>query len=241
MSKAKKRSWKRYFLEFLMLFLAVSLGFMADNFREKISDKNKEKDYIRSMIEDAAEDRVNIKQVIQVNVERISALDSLLLKCFDFKGTERETFELNQYFLQVIMHPEFFAPAELTMQQLKNAGGMRLIKSKNSINAIIRYDSKLKKIANQQLYYENYQNKAIDKATKIFNIQRLLYVIRNPNIDIKSNYFELLDDDKLALEIFGNSVAMYKGIIEYYVVLLHEMDKHGEILIQTLEREYKLN
>ena len=117
---------------------------------------------------------------------------------------------------------------------------MRLIKSKNSINEIIRYDTKLKKIANQQIYYENYQNKAIDKGIKIFNIHKLLFAIRNPNANLTPGYFELLDGDKLNLKTFGNNVAMYKGIIEYYVALLKEMDKQGEILIQTLKREYKL-
>lgn len=240
MNNSKKRNWKGYFLEFIMLFLAVSLGFMADNFREKTSERNKEIGYIQSMIEDVEEDRVNIKEVINVNTQRVKSLDSLLIKCFNFSGYRKEVLELNEHFIQVLTHPEFLAPAELTMQQLKNAGGMRLIKSKNSINDIIRYDTKLKKIENQQLYYENYQNKAIDKGTKIFNIQKLLFAIRNPNNDLKPEHFELLNDDKSELKIFGNNVAMYKGIIEYYVKLLTETNKQGEVLIQTLKSEYKL-
>lgn len=240
MSNSKKRSWKGYFLEFIMLFLAVSLGFMADNFREKTSERNKEKEYIQSMIEDVEEDRANIKEVININTQRIKSLDSLLIKCFDFGGTEKEMLELNQHFVPVLIHPEFLTPAELTMQQLKNAGGMRLIKSKNSINEIIRYDTKLKKIANQQLYYENYQNKAIERGTKIFNIHKLLFTIRNPNNNLAPYYFELLDNDKSELKIFGNNVAMYKGIIEYYVMLLKEMNKQGDVLIQTLKSEYRL-
>ncbi len=240
MKNSVKRSWKAYFLEFIMLFLAVSLGFMADNFREKTSERNKEKEYIQSMIEDVEEDRTNIKEVININTQRIQSLDSLLVRCFNFRDTNREKLELNIYFAQVLMHPEFFAPAELTIQQLKNAGGMRLIKSKESINEIIRYDTKLKKIASQQLYYENYQNMAIAMGTKIFNIHKLLFAIRNPNNSLTPNSFELLDKDKSKLKKFGNNVAMYKGIIEYYVVLLKEMHKQGEGLIQTLKNEYDL-
>ena len=240
MSKGKTKKWKAYFLEFLLLFLAVSLGFMADNFREKRSDRTKEKEYMQSMIEDVAADRINIKEVIDRNSQRISYLDSLLDKCSNYSATDKEKLDLNKYFSQVLRHPEFIAPAELTMQQLKNAGGMRLIKSKAAINEIIRYDSKLQKIAGQQLYYENYQNKAIDSGTKIFNIHQLVLALINPDKEFTSAEFELFTEDKLKLKEFANSVAMYKGIIMYYVVLLKAMDKQGEVLTQTLEREYKL-
>src|ERR1035437_7504609 len=35
----RKKHWKEYFLEFLMIFLAVTMGFFAENLREYISDK----------------------------------------------------------------------------------------------------------------------------------------------------------------------------------------------------------
>ena len=42
MNHSGKKSWKGYLLDFVMLFLAVSLGFMADNFRERASERSKE-------------------------------------------------------------------------------------------------------------------------------------------------------------------------------------------------------
>ena len=241
MNHSKKKSWKGYLLDFIMLFLAVSLGFMADNFREGASDRSKEIEYIRSMIEDVEEDRVNIKAAIDVNTQKIQGLDSLLNICFNYRDTDADKLDINRHFIQVLYHPEFLTPTDLTMQQLKNAGGMRLIKSKTAINDIIRYDTKLKKITNQQLYYENYQNKAIDRGTEIFNIHNLLFALRNPDERMSPNYYELLDKDDLKLKEFGNSIAMYKGIIEYYVRLLSEMNEQGDVLMETLKSEYKLN
>lgn len=240
MSNKNAKSWKSYFLDFIMLFLAVSLGFMADNFREKSSERTKEKEYIRSMIEDVEEDRVEIKDRIKANGERVLYLDSLVNKSYDFSATNEDRLALNRYFSQVVRHPEFLTPTELTMQQLKNAGGMRLIKSTASINEIIRYDTKLKKIANQQVYYENYQNKAIDIGTKIFNIQNLIWILRNPGKTGTQEKYKLLTEDEMKLKELGNSIAMYKGIIEYYVILLKGLDQQGEVLIQTLNDEYKL-
>jgi len=35
-------------------------------------------------------------------------------------------------------------------------------------------------------------------------------------------------------------VAMYKGIMEYYVILLQEMEEQGEVLTETLKKAYDL-
>ncbi len=47
-----KKRWGEYFLEFLMIFLAVFLGFLAENFREDIADRKKEKQFMASLIRD---------------------------------------------------------------------------------------------------------------------------------------------------------------------------------------------
>ena len=36
----RKKGFKEYFLEFLMIFLAVTMGFFAENLRERIKDNN---------------------------------------------------------------------------------------------------------------------------------------------------------------------------------------------------------
>ena len=56
------------------------------------------------MVEDVEEDRANINEVININTQRIKALDSLLIKCFEFRGTEKEMLALNQHFIQVLIH-----------------------------------------------------------------------------------------------------------------------------------------
>ena len=110
MNNVKTRTWKGYFIEFIMLFLAVSLGFMADNFREKISERTKEKEYILSMVEDVKEDERNIEEVIKINSQRVEHLDSFLKKCFSYNSTNKEKMELNHYFSQVLIHPDFITP-----------------------------------------------------------------------------------------------------------------------------------
>ena len=52
----KKKNFKEYFLEFLMIFLAVTLGFFAESLREHIVNKTHEQEYIQSFYEDLSND-----------------------------------------------------------------------------------------------------------------------------------------------------------------------------------------
>ena len=48
----EKKGFKEYFLEFVMIFLAVTLGFFAENIRERIKDSEQGEQYIQSLVED---------------------------------------------------------------------------------------------------------------------------------------------------------------------------------------------
>ena len=45
----KPKKWKEYFLEFLMIFLAVTLGFIGENVREGISENGKAHELAESL------------------------------------------------------------------------------------------------------------------------------------------------------------------------------------------------
>src|SRR4249919_3546166 len=46
----KSKKWKEYFLEFLMIFLAVTMGFFAESYREHIVAKEIEKKNIETLV-----------------------------------------------------------------------------------------------------------------------------------------------------------------------------------------------
>lgn len=58
-----KHNFREYFLEFLMILLAVVLGSIAENVREHFSDGAKEREYMRSMINNLKSDTTNIKEI----------------------------------------------------------------------------------------------------------------------------------------------------------------------------------
>ena len=47
-----KKKWYVYFIDFIMLFVAVTLGFLAENVRDQQTDKNREISYLKNIHED---------------------------------------------------------------------------------------------------------------------------------------------------------------------------------------------
>ena len=242
--KNSTKSWKRYFIEFLMLFFAVFLGFFADNLRDTFSENKKENGYITSLIEDVKIDKINIQKAIQMNEMRKGKLDTLSNLCYNYNFKTSNVRELYKYFNIITLRPDFLTPNELTMLQLKNAGGMRLIRNKEVAREILKYDLQDKKLVNQQRYYENYQNKTISLGLKIFSLHPFQIIEstykKTGKVELDSIKFDLIQNDKLLLTEFANVTNMYGGIVNYYNILLKETDKQADSLIMKLKKEYKI-
>ena len=85
----EKKKFKEYFLEFLMIFLAVTLGFFAENIRESMVEKETERTYIESFYKDISNDEQQIPRLIKSQGFQIKCADSLvtLLDSSDIKKT----------------------------------------------------------------------------------------------------------------------------------------------------------
>jgi len=61
----KPKKWKEYFLEYLMIVLAVKTGFFAESLREHLSDKSKEHEYLTSLAAELKYDTAQYRSVLQ--------------------------------------------------------------------------------------------------------------------------------------------------------------------------------
>jgi len=239
------KSWKKYLLEFLLLFLAVFLGFFADNLRDRSSEKKKEQGYISSLIVDVSIDKANIEKAIENNEIRKRKLDTLSMLCYNYDKKETNLREIYDYYQYVLIRPDFFTPNEVTMLQLKNAGGMSLISKKEVVRELLQYDLQEKKLSKQQDYYENYQNNTIGLALKVFTHEPYQIMRaaseKKESIDLSTLDFELIQDDELLLTQFANVTNMYSGIVNYYNILLKETEQQADSLIVKLKGEYKVD
>ena len=73
-----KKKWGEYLLEFFMLFLAVFLGFVAENIREDSVEKHREKQFMVSLVKDLELDTSEISKSDNFRLQKIRALDSAI-------------------------------------------------------------------------------------------------------------------------------------------------------------------
>ena len=75
----KSKKWKEYLLEGFMIFIAVTMGFLAESYHVHLINKETEKQNIKSLIKSIAIDTVQLGLTIKANMKVVSHLDSLVL------------------------------------------------------------------------------------------------------------------------------------------------------------------
>jgi hypothetical protein len=133
------KKWHEYLLEFFMLFLAVFLGFVAENLRQKIEDSKKEKQIIVALQSDLNKDTARLNFLINVYVPTYHAwVDSshLYVDSIPLKGHEKRIAKalFNATFW------ETYTPPEITLTNLKVSGTLDLIKNEKVKEGILHYN-----------------------------------------------------------------------------------------------------
>lgn len=134
-----KKNFKAYITEFIMLFAAVTLGFFAENLRERQIEKHREISYLKNVHEDLQLDFVSIDSVIRSNQVRLLALDTL------FKGLSENTISNEDvyYYIRNLALRSTFESSHVGFDQIKSAGGLRMIKNKEISSGIQEYERTL--------------------------------------------------------------------------------------------------
>ncbi|MBL7723931.1 MAG: hypothetical protein JNK27_07265 [Chitinophagaceae bacterium] len=137
-----RKKWTHYFWEFLMLFLAVFCGFLAEYQLEHKIERDRGKQYIRSFYEDMITDSSHFNELISKFQAKLSVLQNIA-PCYDslLNGQSQKCFE--SIFRNSIDFPDMVF-TDRTIQQLKNAGGLRLLKAADA-DSILLYDNLLRK------------------------------------------------------------------------------------------------
>ena len=134
----EKKNFKEYFLEFLMIFLAVTMGFFAENIRENYVEHKSAREYASLLIEDLTTDTGELNRAAHVLNLIITAGDSLgNLLSSDPKlivGGKLYYYEyLSSTRWNLIHH-------DATLQQLKSSGALRYLGDTSLIRKIMNYE-----------------------------------------------------------------------------------------------------
>lgn len=122
-----------------MLFLAVFLGFVAENYREHIVDKEKAKQYMHSMVENLKYDTTRCSLNIKYNMEIAKGIDS-----FRYQITEAIDGRINPnklYYYYVVYGKNFSRAVfnEAAITQMQSSGTLSLIKNDHLVTEVLDY------------------------------------------------------------------------------------------------------
>ncbi|MFM7645552.1 MAG: hypothetical protein ACKO41_02450 [Sphingomonadales bacterium] len=159
-----KKKWQEYVLEFVMLFVAVSLGFFAENVRERQIEKHREISYLRNVHEDLLLDLKNIDQVTNANTTRLAMLDSLHAELSRPQPALSELY----YFIRNLALRATFESSHIGFDQIKSAGGFRMIRSAKIISGIQEYE----RVLSSTMKLEETRERTLEQAR--FKMARVL-------------------------------------------------------------------
>jgi hypothetical protein len=232
-----RKKWTHYIWEFFMLFLAVTAGFFVENQREHIVEHKRGQQYIKSFVEDLKIDTSRFSRTINFYKNLESMLNPLYV-CYDSilhnqnaTGCLKNILEATTGFADLIY-------TDRTLEQLKNAGGLRLLEEEDA-DSIIKYDAFLRFVLKTE------STSMQPKATEVRNTRNAAFAFS----EIMDTTFgkammpeklEVVTKDKELLNRFFNEVLMYRSACGYMSGLIIRLRTRAVSLIKFYTEKYHL-
>lgn len=218
-----------YFFEFLMLFLAVFCGFIAENWREKFQEHRREKEFISSIVEDIKSDTLNSNRILLQLKSRKSGIDSvlILLSSPEIVNNSNNAYRLWSKNLGL----DIFVSNDRTIEQLKSSGELRLIRNKAVSDRIIQYDQLLKKYYTQS----NLMFNAVLDVTEYTRLFDFISLSKNQDIPVP-----LTEQGKKSLNQAYCHLQLWNSAMIGLISWLEEVNKEGKSLATFIQKEYHL-
>ena len=204
-----RKKWTHYFWEFFMLFLAVTLGFFVENQREHFIEHLREKQYVKSLVEDLQKDTADLNNDIlfwDLQMQRIDTIRNEI----DKSPENRDQLILYLYSGYIRWYDKFVYH-DRTIMQLKNGGNFRLIRNKAVADTLIDYDARINsELRDMEVQSNNIWQQLNFLQNKIFNTRYYSTPIKHIRLDS-------------AIRIDPKPIEMKKGkedeLFEYYNLL----------------------
>ena len=227
-----KKNWKSYFWEFLMLFLAVFCGFLAEYQLEHKIERDRGKQYTYSFYEDLLTDSTHFNDLITRFQKKLTVLQDMA-PCYDSLLSDHPP----KNCLTAIMRSAFDFPdlvnTDRTLQQLKNAGGLRLLK-KADADSILLYDNILRS-------YKSAETSGFQEVQS--DIRNTFYSLVNfeswKGKALNSTVFTIYGNNKELLNRYFNQLRMYTEWIRVRMKQLQNLKKRNVELIAYFKAKYQ--
>ena len=235
----ERKKWTHYFWEFLMLFLAVFCGFLAEYQLEHKIEKDRERQYIKSFEEDLAADTVEFNSRIRFCDLTIKIADSLILLLGHPQKNEMAG-DIYYYF-RFIHRSNPFTVNDRTIIQLRNAGGMRLVSDKKVSDSMISYY----KAADLVKYLDEEQiemKRSIrPHFSKLLYVEDLAKVVDDNNRVMRtSETLRLKTVDEESINAVRTNLELIRGINMGIKTRITQLKERAIIIRRFIIEEYHL-
>ena len=243
-----RKKWTHYFWEFLMLFLAVSLGFYADNLREGILHKKEVNTQMNSLVSDLQSDIILFDSVTDRNSHGAQMADSLVeLLHSDITNTTEIYFAART----VTANVGYYYANSKSFEQLKTAGLLRYIKNKALLDSIGTYYSSFQWLANQIDLLRLKLDEIHKGNTRLFDSYVFQQMMMNIKITAASGVGgqrtninkpllkpSLLSADARDINTVSLNYHYYSTTIKFYIRNAIALQNRAKGLIEIIKKEY---
>ncbi len=236
----ERKKWTHFLWEFIMLFLAVFCGTLAENQREHMIEKRREKEYMESLVKDLQSDTAACKTYIRL-AEQQSGLQDSLIHLVNFGKLEGDNV-LKLYQLSYATTRIIRAPFEnRTAVQLKNSGSMRLISDADVADSIRAYWAMQETADRISDRIENAGSEVRNIAILIFHNKYAslpdLSISAEPVISPDARFIQ---NDPVLFAEYSNRVFTKRRIIYNYIVYLYRIHDAATDLMKLIREEYRV-
>jgi len=234
-----RKKWTHYFWEFLMLFLAVTLGFFVENQREHYIEHRRETQYMQMMIKDLLTDLANI-ELSKAEKDRMMRFGDSLTQLY-LSGKYKENMNYFYYYARNFStYQNSFLMTDGTLMQLKNSGGLRLIRKSPVVDSLQAYDNMYQQFKLSQERESSFLMDYRDVMTKVFDVKVFNDMVQTYDIDMPNGNPPLFNEDKQLMNELLIRVHIARrnkvGSIRY----LGQLNRKATNLIDLIKKEYHL-
>jgi hypothetical protein len=205
-----RKKWTHYLWEFLMLFLAVFCGFLAENKREHLVEHQREKKFMISLVEDLQTDTTELKKAIGKTDSTAQYADSVLFFLLNYKISGEIPAKIDNMITTGGQRLTLIN-TDRTSSQLKNSGAMRLIRDKEVSTAILQYWKQIDETnisLDRYLTYRNAGREILFKLWVIPEVYRQGLLQKQDSIQ----YLRVIDPDRKKWDEMINLIAISGSI-----------------------------
>lgn len=196
-----KKNWKEYITEFIMLFAAVSLGFLAENIREQYIEKERAHELINRFTVDVKNNVYFLDSLLTFNHNMEYQMDTAMIELYN----SNDVFDLNFFFTYVKpAFPRFLSKND-TYEQMKSSGSLRYIKDEELLSMMIDYTNETEGT--------EYRSKEQEASYVLGEYSNILVKWTPPEIAVKA-YLKSFDNMKSRILSPDSTIRMLDKINE---------------------------